>query len=105
MEDVLASNQTLEEKTDQIWRTVKPSFELQALFLSVVSRGILQGTSSIDEARGNKSDRQIIQEFKKGIISQIRQEVEINIEELPEFKPDFVGCRFGKICQIQNPAR
>lgn len=47
-------------------------------------------STSIDEARGNKSDRQIIQEFKKGIISQIRQEVEINIEELPEQLPDIL---------------
>ena len=47
-------------------------------------------STSIDEARDNKSDKQIVQEFKKGIIGQIRQEVEINDQELENVIPDVI---------------
>ena len=47
-------------------------------------------STSIDEARDTKSDKQIVQEFKKGIIGQIRQEVEINDQELENVIPDVI---------------
>ena len=47
-------------------------------------------STSIDETRDNKSDKQIVQEFKKGIIGQIRQEVEINEQELEDVIPDII---------------
>lgn len=52
--------------------------------------GVNTLAKNIDENRGDKSDEQIIQEFKEGIMKTIKSKFIIDMNELPEIAPDIV---------------
>ena len=52
--------------------------------------GVNTLAKNIDENRGDKSDEQIIQEFKEGIMKTIKSKFIIDMDELPKIAPDIV---------------